>query len=235
MRLIQALKQDVKYQFRHGFYYAYIIASIIYIAILLYIAPEFKSIVTGIIIFSDPAMLGFFFVGAIVLLEKGENIFEGLFVTPLKANEFLIARVLSLSVLALITAFVIAFIAIGLNFNYILLFVSLLLTAILFTFLGVTLAVRVETINEYILYSIIYSLIISLPILEFINIYENLLFYFLPTRASLLLITGAFTGNIEIIEILYSTLVLFVWVVIAYRWAYTCFYKYIILKIGDQE
>lgn len=234
MRLVQALKQDLKYQYRQGFYYAYLIVSIIYITILLYIPSEFKAVIAGLIIFSDPAMLGFFFIGAVILLEKGENIFEGLFVTPLKVEEFLLARVLSLSFLTLMTAFLIAIIAIGFNFNYILLFISLLLTAILFTFLGLTLAVRVKTVNEYIMFSILYSVVILIPILEFLNIYENILFYFWPTRASLLLILGSFTGNIAISEILYSLFVLLVWVVIAYKWAYTCFYKYIILKIGDQ-
>ena len=235
MRLLQALKHDVKYQFRYGFYYAYLFVSVIYIAILLYLPTEFKALVTGIIVFSDPAMLGFFFVGAIILVEKGENIFEGLFVTPLKVNEFLISRVLSLSVLALTTSLVIAIIALGFNFNYILLFTGLMLTAVFFTFLGLTLAVRVKTVNEYILYSILYSIIISIPILEFIGIYESTLFYLWPTRASLLLILGAFTGNIAVFEMIYSIFILIIWVIVAYKWVYSWFYKYIILKKGDQK
>ncbi|MEJ6951555.1 fluoroquinolone export ABC transporter permease subunit [Natronospora cellulosivora (SeqCode)] len=235
MRILQALKQDLKYQFRHGFYYAYIFVSLIYIAIIFFVPSDYRALVAGIIVFSDPAMLGFFFIGAIVLLEKGENIFEGLFVTPLKVNEFLAARVLSLCILALFTAFIIGIIAIGFNFNYLLLFAALFLTSIIFTLLGVTLAVRVKTVNEFLIYSIFYSVIIAVPILEFVNIYENIIFYIWPTRASLLLILGSFTRNTELLEILFSIFVLILWTIIAYKWAYTCFYTYIILKIGDQE
>ncbi len=234
MRFLQALKHDIKYQFRHGFYYVYLVVSIIYIAILLRLPSEIQDISTAFVIFSDPAMLGFFFVGTIILLEKGENIFEGLFITPLRVKEFILARVLSLSIISLLTAFLIAIIVRGFSFNYILLFIGLILTAIFFTIQGIAIAVSVRTVNEYLLYSIIYSIFLVIPFLEFLNIFESILFYLWPTRASLILIMGAFTGNIGLFEIIFSVFIFVIWIFIAYKWAYSLFINYVILKIGDQ-
>jgi len=108
MRFLQALKQDIRYQFRNGFYYVYLFVSIIYIAILFKLPNEIQGIVTAMVIFSDPAMLGFFFIGAIILLEKEENIFEALFITPLRVKEFIGARIFSLTAISLLTSFLIA-------------------------------------------------------------------------------------------------------------------------------
>ena len=233
MRLLQVLKQDLKFQFRHGFYHAYLVISVLYILLLLYVPGEYRAFAAGIIVFSDPAMLGFFFVGALLLLERDENILEGLFVTPLRVGEYLAARVVSLAVLALITAFIIAVIALGFNFNFILLFLGLTLTACFFTLLGVTVAVRVETVNQYLLTSIFYSVVISLPLLEFLGLFETVLFYLWPTRASLVLIFAAFGTGVQMWELIYTVFILVVWIVIAYHWAYSWFYRYIIMKTGD--
>lgn len=235
MRLWQALKQDIKFQFRHGFYYAYLVISIIYIIILLNIPWEYRPFIAGLIVFSDPAMLGFFFVGAIVLLERDENILESLFVTPLKISEYFTARVISLGVLAVLTAFLITILTIDSGINYIMLFVGLILTAVLFTLFGFTLVVRVNSVNQYLITSILYSIIIIIPVLSYLNIFDTFLFYLWPTRASLLLIIGSYTGNIKQVEGIYAVITLLIWIKIGYTWAHRWFYKYIVLKIGDKK
>ena len=234
MRFLQALKQDIKYQFRNGFYYVYLFVSIIYIVILNKIPTDFQGIVIALVIFSDPAMLGFFFVGAIILLEKEENIFEALFITPLRVKGFIAARISSLTIISLLTAFLIAIVVRGFDFNYILLFISLTLTAIFFSLQGLTIAVLTKTVNEYLIYSIFYSIILVIPFLEFLNIYENIIFYIWPTRASLILILGAFSKNIGLYESIFSIFILILWIFIAYKVAYKYFINYIILKIGDK-
>ncbi|HLV08848.1 MAG TPA: hypothetical protein VKY40_01450 [Halanaerobiales bacterium] len=235
MRFWNTLKQDIKYQFRHGFYYAYLVISILYILLLFNIPVELRSAAAGLIIFSDPAMLGFFFVGALILLERGENIFEGLFSTPLKPGEYMSARVLSLTLLALLVGFVIVIVVPGLTVNYILLLWGIVLTAVLFTLLGIVLVVRVKTVNQYIIYSIIYSVIFLVPVLEYLNIYNSVFYYLWPTKASLVLFTGAFGGQVKTIEVITAIFSLLVWIVIAGKGALHSFYRYIIMKIGDER
>ncbi len=235
MRFVQSLKQDIKYQFRNGFYYVYLFVSIVYIIILFKLPSKIQGIATAMVIFSDPAMLGFFFVGAIILLEKEENIFEALFITPLRVKEFIAARLFSLTTISLLTSFLIAILIRGFSFNYILLFISISLTSIFFTLQGLTIAVVAKTVNEYLIYSIFYSFILVIPFLEFLDIYENILFYIWPTRASLVLILGAFSRNIGLYESLISIFVLIIWIFIGYKIAYKYFVDHIILKTGDKS
>jgi len=121
MRIAQMLQFDVRFQFRHGFYYAYLFISLFYIAILRVVPEQFRVLVTTIVIFSDPSVFGFFFVGGILLLERGEKTLESLFVTPLRLHEYFISKILSLSLIAVATSLLIAFSLLGLRFNLLLL------------------------------------------------------------------------------------------------------------------
>lgn len=73
MRFINALKNDVRFQIKYGFYFLYAFFSAVYIAVLVVTPPVYQKIVSSLIVLSDPAMLGVFFVGGIWLLEKGEG------------------------------------------------------------------------------------------------------------------------------------------------------------------
>jgi len=102
MRLTAALTYDIRLQFRHYFYYAYLIVSIIYVIILRAVPLDFRQTAAVLVIFTDPSTLGFFFLGGIILLERGQKTLEGLFVTPLRVFEYMLSKILSLTLLALL-------------------------------------------------------------------------------------------------------------------------------------
>lgn len=74
MRALNIFLYDVRYQFKYGFYFLYTVVSIVYIVILLFIPEDFLRPIASIIILTDPAALGFFFIGGMVLLERGEGL-----------------------------------------------------------------------------------------------------------------------------------------------------------------
>ncbi len=86
-KITNLLKQDILFQFRHGFYLAYSIISIIYIVLLKIIGDSPASILSPILIFSDPAFMGFFFIGAILFFEREQRVVDALFVTPVTKSE----------------------------------------------------------------------------------------------------------------------------------------------------
>ena len=96
MRFTSALKYDLKFQIRHGFYYAYAFVVTFYLIALLNIPLGIREWVTTLVIFSDTSVLGFFFVGSIILLERGQGTLNTLFVTPIRLHEFLLSKSLSL-------------------------------------------------------------------------------------------------------------------------------------------
>ena len=45
-----------------------------------------------LVIFNDPALLGFLFVGVLVLFEKNENTIQALSVTPIQISQYILSK-----------------------------------------------------------------------------------------------------------------------------------------------
>lgn len=231
MRLWSALKYDIKFQIRHGFYYAYTLVSLLYIIMLRLLPISIREYTATLVLFSDPSVLGFFFIGGIVLLEKGQNIFESLFVTPIRAWEYLASKLISLTLLSVISSLVIAVFSFGISFNPFPMILGVILSSVFFTLIGFTLAFLSKTLNHYISLSLIYVPIFILPVIGFLGIFDTTIFNLLPAKPGLILIQGAFKG-LEIGNYIYYIIVLVVWIIIAGLWVNDWFYKYVILRIG---
>lgn len=234
MRVFSAIIQDIRFQFRHGFYYAYLIICTFYVLLLQVIPLEARKTLVIILIFTDPAILGFFFIGGIVLLEKGQRILENLFVTPLKIREYFMAKITSLTFLASLVSLVIVIFSFGLSFSLLPLLLGVILGSIFFVLMGFALAARAKSINGFLLSTPLISIWAFLPFLSFLNLYDNFLFYLLPGKGILILLEAAFSRS-SIWLIVYAILLMLCWIVFAYLWAKSWFYKYIILKIGGKK
>ena len=78
MRLKNLVQKDIFFQWKYGFYYIYALISIIYICVLNSLPEAYKNDVSTVLVFSDPAAIGLFFMGAIILLEKSQRILNRL-------------------------------------------------------------------------------------------------------------------------------------------------------------
>lgn len=232
MKSAAVIKHDIKFQFRHGFYYVYIVVTLSYIAFLHLLPPVILNPAAVLVVFTDPCVLGFFFIGGIVLFEKGQGVFQNLFVTPFRLHDYLLSKTLSLSLLSISAAFAILLFTFGFNFNPFLLFIGVALSSFLFTLIGLTLAVRVNTLNQYLIASVVYVLPLMLPLLDFLGLVHSPFFYLLPAKPSLILIEGAISGGVEAGEFIYALVTLSAWIAIAYIWAYRWFCRYVIRRIG---
>lgn len=228
---VALIKQDIKFQMRHGFYLAYTAITIMYIILLSFLPEQTKPMATTFIVFTDPSALGFFFIGGIILLEKGQNIFDQLFVTPLLIRDYLFSKVSSLGLISVLTSVIIHASIFGWSHITVLFVVGVLLTSTLFTLIGIGVAVRCHSLNGFFLVSPLYALIFCLPLLSFFNIYDSILFYIFPTQASLIFMLSPFeavAGQI-VVPLL---VVMLSWIVAAYLWAEASFRKHIVMKMG---
>lgn len=143
---------------------------------------------------TDPSMLGFLFVGALVLFEKNSNTISALVVTPVRAYQYLGAKALSLTVLALLGSGAMA-IASPHESNVGILILAVVLSSVHFVWIGFLGVVRVKTISQYFF---VFPFIIAplmLPLLHFFGIVTggfSWLFYLFPFQACLLLFKAAF-------------------------------------------
>lgn len=194
MRIVNALKADIRFQFKQGFYLVYIILTLTYMIILGMLPEEWKSTVVPLVLFSDPSMLGFFFIGALVMLEKVQGVIQYVVVTPLRSLEYLLAKVLSLTILALVATVMITLATYGYELNWFLLILGVILTSSFFVFYGFIVAVRCTTLNEYFIKMIPYLLLIVLPCFSLIGFPYSWVFNIFPSVAGLKLVYGAFNG-----------------------------------------
>jgi len=194
VRVVNALKADVRFQFKQGFYLVYILLTLIYMVILGKLPQEWKSTVIPLVLFSDPSMVGFFFIGALVMLEKVQGVIQYVVVTPLRSMEYLLAKVVSLTILAIAATIMITLATYGYQLNWFLLILAVILTSSFFVLYGFIVAVRCTTLNQYFIRMIPYLLLIVLPCFSLIGFPYAWLFNIFPSVAGLKLVYGAFNG-----------------------------------------
>ncbi len=149
MRFWRVLSGDMRYQFKYGFYFLYLVISAFYIAILLLLPPGVRQLGAALIIWSDPAALGFFFIGGIVLLEKGEGLHSYLSILPVRTGEYLWSKVVSLSIISTLAGLVIAVVGLRGEVAYLFLVPGLLAGSAIFTLFGLAVGSVARSLNHY--------------------------------------------------------------------------------------
>jgi fluoroquinolone transport system permease protein len=234
MRMLMMIMNDIRFQWRHGFYILYILVCSIYLILLHTIPIHYKETVALLLTFSDPSALGLILAGGIVLLEKDQGIHDCLFVTPLRLREYLLAKAISLSLLSVLSAWVIHTFALGIPSSPFLFTISVMLTSSLFTLLSIGVVVRTQSVNGFILLSQLYALPFALPLLGFLGKGNMFVYLIIPTEGSLLLLKSMIR-QISIGEAIYAIIILSVGNVLVYYWAQYSFKRSIIMGLGRGE
>ncbi|TCT15374.1 fluoroquinolone transport system permease protein [Natranaerovirga pectinivora] len=218
MRVANALKADIKFQVKQGFYGVYIVLTIVYMVILSAIPEEIRKILIPLIVFSDPSIVGFFFIGGIIMLEKGQGILQYLAVTPLRLKEYILGKVISLSILAVLAGFMITAVTYRGSVNWILLFLGVFLSSAFCTLLGFGVGLRSKTINEYFIKMIPGMLLIAVPCFSLLISHPyGIVFNIFPSVSGLKLVYGAYQG-IAPLELVGNSIVLMFFTIIALNW-----------------
>jgi len=209
------LKWDIILLLKYGILPVALGIGALYIG-LVFLLDIPSSIIT-LLIFSDPSMMGFIFVGVMVLFEKQAGTSSALVVTPLQPWQYLLSKSISLSIPAAIVSLAIVF-ASQLDASYVLVMVAVVLTSILFLLLGFAGAQRVKTFNQYILIIPMFLMPFCIPLVDFFGLWQSQLMWIIPTHSSLKLLTAAFE-TIAIWEVLLSVSILLISIYLAWRWA----------------
>ena len=62
-------------------------------------------------LFIDVSIFGFFFMGGMLYLEKDDGVLEALVATPLRTNDYLLTKIISLTLLSIVVSVAIMAIA----------------------------------------------------------------------------------------------------------------------------
>jgi fluoroquinolone transport system permease protein len=174
----------------------------------------------------------FYFVGGLILLEKGEGTLEAQVVTPSRSWEYVASKVGTLTLLGVVENIVIVMLIAGFGFNLLPLAVSLILTAMLYCLAGIIAVVRYASINEYLMPSVLYTSRLLAPLLPYLMQWDAWLLYLHPLQATLLLAQAAFQPLAHW-QVVYGVLYAALWIGLLAHFSRRAFRRFIIAGAGE--
>ncbi len=162
MRTKALLIGDIRFQFKYGFYFLYLVFTILYISLLYLLPSEWRNQGAVLMVFSDPAAMGLFFMGAIVLFEKGERVLDSIAVSPVKPIEYVVSKLVSIALISTAVGLLIGFGG-GVISNPLLFVTGVFFGSCLFSAVGLMVAANITTLNQFIVATIPAEIIINLP------------------------------------------------------------------------
>lgn len=208
MRLKKLFLLDMHFQAKYGFYFLYAVLTVIYIAVLSALPENWKEKAAAILIFSDPASMGLFFMGAIVLLEKSQHTTCALAVSPVHATEYVIAKVSSLSAISLVVAAILALAADADNLHIVLF--GTFISSVIFTLFGIIVATKITSLNQFILWTVPIEAVCFVPaILHLFKITPAWCGYY-PVNVCVDMVSGHSSSAIGFLGVVATMVILFV-------------------------
>ncbi|HEX2270783.1 MAG TPA: hypothetical protein VHH35_14650 [Pyrinomonadaceae bacterium] len=184
-RLAATLQTDVRVQLRNGFYLATAFVVACSIALLRWLPNDVAALLLPVVLLENILINTFYFVSALLLLERSEGTLAAQSVTPLRGGEYLASKVMTLTALSLVESLLIATAVAGFDRRLLMMSIGIVLAAILFCLSGVALIVHYESINEFIMPSVLFTAVLSLPILGYFGVGARAWYLLHPIQGSL--------------------------------------------------
>lgn len=217
MRLFRLFLWDIHFLAKYGFFFLYAVLTIIYTLVIFAVPESWREKTSAILIFSDPASMGLFFMGAVILLEKSQHTTCAIAVSPVRIMEYVIAKVGSLSVISFVVAAILG-LAAGIN-NLPMILFGTVISSVIFTLFGMITATKIISLNQFILWTVPVEIVCFVPaVLHLFKITPARLRYY-PINACMEMISGNTPSFIGLCNVIILTAILFV------------FSKYCVLKM----
>lgn len=176
-----------------------------------------------LLIVNDPATIGFMFVGISIILEKDQDVFSALSVTPINHHIFLIARVFVLSAVSMICVLGMVLMAKGISFNPLHFSIGTFYTCVIFSFIGIYVVSFTTDILRFVLLSVPFVIVMSLPLLNYFDITQLGVLNLFPMQGALFLIDNSYREFPDGIELGLGYLSIAIWTPVLYFIAFRSF------------
>lgn len=188
MRLGRLICGDIHFQWKYGFYFIYFILTVLYVCGIAALTGHWKTDIASIMIYSDPAAMGLFFMGAIVLLEKSQKVLNAMVVSPVKVSEYILSKTVALIAISTVIAMILGLVS-GSN-QLLSIAVGTALTSAIFTMLGIIAATKISNLNQFLIVIMPIEIVCFVP--PIVGLFVKLpdIFRFFPFTACMNLITG---------------------------------------------
>ena len=210
MRCLKLIKGDLRFIKKYGILFLYLFFTLLYLMLLSLFDGEIRKTVGVILIFTDPAAMGLFFMGAIILLEKSQRVHCSLAVAPIKISEYICAKVSSIALLSTLVGLILGGYS---KANIIDIGCAVFLSSTLFSFCGLIVATKSDSLNRFLLLTVPFELLLFLPaILYQFGFLGSQLWLSHPCVSAMHLMLGREDGkSIAFVSLLVSNWILFLW------------------------
>jgi fluoroquinolone transport system permease protein len=154
------MKWDYLFLRRYGIIFISVVVLVIYSILFVAFEPMNSPSVIVLLLFSDFAVLGMTFIGALIYFEKNENVLPALSVTPMKPITYLMSKIITLSSLGLGISLFIVLIFQTSAANFLWLIIGIGLSSMLFTLIGIMMMTGITSFNQFMIRLIVMNLII---------------------------------------------------------------------------
>ncbi|MFP4662161.1 MAG: ABC transporter permease [Halanaerobiales bacterium] len=216
--LLPTISCDIKLQLRNGFYYATLFVVIFFILGLSQLPEIDWNWLLPLVIVLNMNYTAFYFVGGLLLLEKDQGTLSVQGITPLKAGEYLLSKILSLSMLIIIESTILVIVLYGFSFNIFFLIAGTILAAAIYILSGFLAVVPYQSISDYILPSVGYAALVSIPLLTGFTQWNHWIIYLHPLQGPLILLNTVFM-KAETWQLIYGFVYSLIWCSILFAYA----------------
>lgn len=211
MRLLKLIKGDLFFLARYGLFLVYAVFIVVYLVMLHYIPGETGTFVMKLLVFSDPAAMGLFFMGAVVLLEKSQRVNCSLAVSPVTVSEYIASKAAAFLIAGVAVGLIIAF-GSGRSLNLAGI-IGIAGGSLIFSMGGLFVASKTRSLNQFIIFSLPVEIFVSAPgFLAAFGKLSSSLWLMHPGVASMSLLFR----ELGTVQFLLSVLSLLAWAVIAF-------------------
>ncbi|MBL1420805.1 MAG: hypothetical protein COC24_009880 [Alphaproteobacteria bacterium] len=236
-RLMNEIKTGMVVQFRNGLYHVGIgVGVLVAIVVSQLISANILSLtMVGImlLIIGGSTLL---YVAAILMFERDEDTISATIVSPLTIAEYIVAKTVSLTILATLESFVsfggalVIMYFQGVEFeipNVLILIISLFAICIIFVLMGIILAVRYKSITDFIMPMAVVIIFLQIPIFYFVDFTDTWLLLLFPVSPPTMMMLGAF-GQMQNWQYVYSIGYSVICIIGLFYWAKAAFAKHVI-------
>ena len=232
-RFASTVRLDLLLQKRYGFFYAGTFVTVVWITLLATLPDSLLDLTVPLIVFTDLAVVGFYFIAGMVLFEKSEATIFALISTPLRFREYLVSKLLTLTALALVISLAVALAGYGFDFDPVLFLLGVVLASLVSALVGFITVAPFDSISSYLVPSSLLLTPLGLPIFYYFGLWSHPIFYLLPTQGALLLLGGAFVpASLSTWQIIYSLIYGSLWIAGLAFLAHWAFDRYVVTRKG---
>ena len=188
MRLKNLVIGEFFFLWKYGIIVLYAIFTVFYLCLLGAIPVSVRETAATILIFTDPAAMGLFFMGAVVLFEKSQRVESSLGVSPVKISEYVVAKIVPMMLIGCAVATVLC--AFSYTYTSVCL-IGVALSSILFSLCGLAVGSNIRSLNGFMIATLPFEIILCVPaVLYQFGVIESSVWIVHPGVAAIYLIGG---------------------------------------------